>query len=161
MDVTYRMAKPSDVPFILDSWMKSWRTSPWAGTIRNDMYYEVQRSTIEGLIARGADFLLVTPASREDHILGWICYEHMDDMDVVHYIYVKDPYVKHGYQHQLLGRTKRPTCPNRAYTHAFRQVTQVCTKDVCWRHIPEIARRKSGSRRENLPSGLLEAGQAA
>ncbi len=152
--IDFRSATTSDVPFLLDSWMKSWRTTKWAGCIRNDMYYEVQRSTIEGLIARGAEFIIACSAKNPDNILGWICHEPGQQATVIHYLYVKDPYVRLDIQRQLLDRV--PGSKPGFYTHAYRQVQEVCGKG--WRHCPEIARRREGAKRSVLQDPGADSG---
>lgn len=136
-DIIYRPAQTEDIPFILDSWLKSWRVCDAAGTIRNDLYYATQRATIEGLIGRGAEFIVASPTNKPEHILGWVCYEHNPEFALVHYLYVKDPYVRLGLQAELVERVPGPR-PG-AFTHRYRQVLETCKG---WRHIPEIARRK-------------------
>lgn len=92
-----RDAIPTDVPLIFDSWMKSWRSNPYAGCISNNIYYATVRENIEHLIARGAIIKVACLDNDEDTILGWVCYERLPDgVYCVHYIYVKDPYLKHN-----------------------------------------------------------------
>lgn len=141
--INYRPATSADVPFILDSWMKSWRMSSWAGTIPNNRYYDVQRDCIEQLIARGMDILVAAHAGT-DRILGWVAYELTQDAPartVIHYLYVKDPYLSivPSIGGTLLDRV--PGVKPGYYTHRYRTVVDHCTADSGWRHAPEIARR--------------------
>ena len=73
-----------------------------------------------------------------ERILGWICYEQSGPDAVVHYCYVKDPYLPLGIGETLVDRVpgKKPGF----YTFRYRQVVEACGKN--WRHAPEIARRK-------------------
>lgn len=141
--VNYRPAQPADIPFILDSWMKSWRNSPWAGTIPNNRYFETQRDCIEQLIARGMEVIVAThePTGR---ILGYIAYEQTQDTPartVVHYLYVKDAYlrVRPSIAEALLERT--PGAKPGYFSHRYRTVSDTCRSDAGWRHAAEIARR--------------------
>ncbi len=131
-----RPAKKSDVAFILDSWMKSWRRNKMAGCIPNNMYYDVTRSNIENLVARGAKFTVLCLENDEDAILGWICREKLKDgTECVHYSYTKDPYLKMGAPQKLVEGL-----PNFGfYTYKFNQVVEMLPG---WRWCPEIARRK-------------------
>lgn len=139
-EVTFRPARGDDVSFIFDSWLRSWRKSPWAGTIRNDMYFPTQRATIEGLVARGAQFEVACLTADQDKILGWICHEQSGPDAVVHYIYVKDPYLSLGIAEQLVARI--PGNKPGFYTHRYRQVVDALGSNSGWRHAAEIGRRK-------------------
>lgn len=136
-DIEYRPAKVEDMKFILSSWKNSWRTCPWAGTVRNDEFFAVTSSTIEGLVSRGASFLVaVHPGT--DRILGWICYEVLSRGEAcVHFLYVKDFALKFGIGERLVEQT--PGNKPGFFTHRYRQVAEACQG---WRHAPEIARRK-------------------
>ena len=91
-----REMKKQDVALIFDSWMKSWRTNRFAGCIPNNLFYSTTRSNIENMVARGAIIKVACLESDEDNILGWVCYERLEDDFCVHYIYVKDPYLTTG-----------------------------------------------------------------
>lgn len=132
-----RPMKPEDAKFILSSWKRSWRVSPWAGTVRNDQVFDVVHSTIEGLVTRGARFTVaVHPAT--DRILGWACTERLGDGTAcVHYVYVKDAYVPLQIGKELVEQA--PGTKPGLYTHRHRQVVDACPG---WRHAPEVARRK-------------------
>ena len=70
-----RRATADDIPFIFDSWLTSWRTSRWAGVIRNCDYFTTTRSLIEDLIPRGA-VLLVADSGKA--LMGFGCGEEKD-----------------------------------------------------------------------------------
>lgn len=138
-EVLYRRARADDVRFVFDSWLRSWRTCPAAGTIRNDMYFPVQRATIEGLIGRGAELEIACLEADVDKILGWSCFEVAPSGEsIINYVYVKDAYLPFGLGKALVDRApgKKPGF----YTHRYRQVLDACGDG--WRHAPEIARRK-------------------
>jgi GNAT superfamily N-acetyltransferase len=142
-EIVVREATSSDVGFIMSSWKRSWRVSPWAGCIRNDEYYGSISSTIEGLVARGAEFLVAVPSGGPNvsRILGWACVEVLGDGTcAIHYIYVKDPYLRLGIGDLLVERAKG-TKPG-LFSFRFSQVAEACPFAEGWRHSPEIARRK-------------------
>lgn len=142
-EIIYRRATNEDISFIFDSWMRSWRKSPWAGVIPNNLYFPMTRSSIEQLVARGAEFEVACLAADPERILGWICHEkQLGPEAVIHYVYVKDPYLGLGIGEALVERApgKKPGF----YTYRYRQVVDACQpqgKDG-WHHVPEIARRK-------------------
>lgn len=136
MQVLVRPVKATDLNFVFDSWMKSWRESKWAGTIPNHLYYETQRTLIEDLIARGAKIYIAYPENREEVILGWACSEEKDGAAVVHYLYVKDPFLGLGIQERLISVL--PGSKPGFVTH------KLSHKELNgWRHTPEMARRKA------------------
>jgi len=136
-EIAYRGAEPDDMKFILSSWKNSWRTCPWAGTVRNDEFHAVTTSTIEGLIARGAAFQVAVHTGT-GRILGWICHEVLSRGEAcVHYLYVKDFALRFGIGERLVEQV--PGSKPGYYTHRYRQVVEACPG---WRHAAEIARRK-------------------
>jgi hypothetical protein len=77
-------------PFVVKSWLSSFRKSDWAGPIPNNEYERVYTGTINQLLARGATVLVACNPDNPNHILGWLCYEFTrDGRPVVHYVYVK------------------------------------------------------------------------
>lgn len=143
-DIQIRGVNSDDISFIFDSWLRSWRKSPWAGVIPNNLYFPLTRSTIEQLVARGAEFKVACLASDPERILGWICHEQTGPDAVVHYCYVKDPYLNLGIGDALVSAI--PGNKPGFYTFRYRQVTDACPsgsrENPGWRHAPEIARRR-------------------
>jgi hypothetical protein len=133
MKIHLRPSKPTDLSFVYDSWLNSWRRSPWAGTIPNHLYYETQRETISGLLRRGAQVTILCAEGLEDFIIGWACHERTSIEPVLHYLYIKDPYLSFGFHHSLLDSLNGPGF----YTH--RLPLKALRK---WKHVPEIARRQ-------------------
>lgn len=136
MGYLIRKVKPSDLNFVFDSWLKSWRTSKWAGTIPNHLFYDTQRALIEDLIARGATVLVAYPEHNDDVILGWACGETKDGATVLHYTYTKDPFLRLGISERLVSEL--PGTKPGYVTH-----WQDLKETRKWRHVPEMARRKS------------------
>jgi hypothetical protein len=135
MEILTRDKGPDDLPMVFDSWLKSWRTSKWAGVIPNHRYFDVQRELIESLLLRGAKVVIAYPSGHPDVIMGWACAEEKEGKTVLHYLYVKDPYLGLRVP-ELLLKTLPGQQPG-FITHRL----PVPLKD--WRHAPEMARRKS------------------
>lgn len=122
----------------MDSWLKTWRESPWAGCIPNHMFRDVTRTMIEELVLSGSTYTVACLAARPDRILGWLLHgTSPDGKAVAHCVYVKDPYVTRGVP-ELLASAPAGTKPG-FYTHRTRQMAR-CFPD--YKHAPEIARRK-------------------
>lgn len=140
MNITVRPAEPGDMKFVLSSWKRTWRVCPWAGVIRNDQFFASISDTIEGLILRGARIWVATPEGQSGVILGWLCCEVAKSGEaIIHYVYVKDPYLGAGIETKLYEAADG-TKPG-FYTFRYRQVVDLCGPKG-FRHAPEIARRR-------------------
>lgn len=135
--VTYRALEPDELPFVLDSWSRSWRVSEWAGTVPNHLAASVLRELVGGLIARGAK---ITVADFGGRILGWVCYEHKGDDTVLEFCYVKDPYRRRGLGRELVSHAIGDRRGEVFYTHKTRASKYVLPERAQW--APEIARRR-------------------
>lgn len=140
MKILVRPYKPADLSLVFDSWLNSWRTNKYAGTIPNHLYFETQRALIEGLLQRGAGVHVVHPETDPDHILGWACFEQKgkepEGIAVLHYLYVKDPYLQWPVEALLLDSL--PGNKPGFLTH------KIHFKSLrAWKHAPEMARRKA------------------
>lgn len=129
-----RRAEAGDIPFIFSYWMESWRTSRWAGVVRNCDYYTVTRSLIEDLISRGATLLV---AEMNGTLLGFGCGEEKDGVSVLHYVAVKDPFHGFGVEEKILA-----ALPGRK-PGFFTFFQNRLHKSKEWKWAPEIARRKT------------------
>lgn len=138
--VHYRDLEPGDVSFVLDSWIKSFRDSPWAGVVPNHRFFDITHEVIEELLQRGAKVEVAAAKHDPTRILGWVCYEPVKGGTAIHYLYVKDPFRLQGLGRSLLERANEST-PNGSKFYTFR--TRAAAYFPEWRHVPEIARRKS------------------
>lgn len=99
-ETTIREHRESDIAFIVDSWLKSYRGSTFARYVRGDEYYTGHRHAIERAMRRAATTILVAHAPDDtETILGWICYEHPG---VLHYLFVRPLVRKLGVSRQLI-----------------------------------------------------------
>lgn len=140
MEVLVRDRKPEDLPLVFDSYLRSWRLNKSAGTIPNHLFFEVQRTLLEDLLSRGATLKVAYPEGHEDLILGWALGEVKEGKCVLHYLYVKDPYLEKnsGLRLPEVLLESLPGAKPGFFTH--RQYLKE-TKE--WKHTPEMARRKS------------------
>lgn len=134
--MTFRPLDPDELPFVLDSWSLSWRTSEWSGTTPNHLQPMVTRELVGGLIARGAH---IEVAAIGERIAGYVCYEHKGSDSVVHWVYVKDPYRRAGLGKALVQFATREAT-GVFYTHRTRYSKYIMPAVA--RFAPEIARRK-------------------
>jgi len=130
-----REMEAKDFNFVIDSWLKSFRTSPWAGVVPNNQYYSLYMGVIEQLIVGGATIYV---AEDEDKLLGFICCSVTDDgFGVIHYIYVKKNYRHWDVLPSLLDKVLGIT-PG-FYTFRTHNIYKLLPG---WKFAPEIARRK-------------------
>jgi hypothetical protein len=134
-ELVSRPSNAEDLSYVYDTWLNSWRTSPWAGCVPNHLFHDTQRATIAGLLARGASVRIAHFPASPELIQGWCCFEIKGGVTILHYLYAADPFlapaiIEH-FQDTALGRTGFIT--HQQNKKAFRK----------WKHVPEIARRKS------------------
>lgn len=133
--------EPTDKDFVFDSWLKSWRTQRVAGVIPNNLYFDTMRATIENLVARGSTITIACDVVDNDRIYGWICWELTPDkIPVVHYLYVKDVYLRYDVDKVLMAEIKDMPFITFAYDQVKRAVDNKFGKSKGW--VPAIARRK-------------------
>jgi len=131
-----RPATDDDMRFVFNSWINSFRRSPWAGVLQNHRAYALHAETIRALIARGAVVSVACNAERPTQILGWACTEQ-GDLPVLHYVYVKDFLRQRGLATALL----RAVGVEGDYLYTFRtSFAKYLPKNG--RHAPGAARRK-------------------
>lgn len=75
--------------FIFDSWASSFKKSPYAGCITNDMYPEVSRRTMQDIVDRGARLRVAyaQPDDGDRRVMGYSVSE--PGKRILHYLYVK------------------------------------------------------------------------
>lgn len=148
--LTFRDPVPSDIVLVLDAWSKGFKSSPWAGTVPNNLWHETVTTTVTQLLARGARLVILCSEARPDQIVGFACWEPVKGGLCLHYLYVKDPFRKKGLATALLTTIEdryaaqapsdqyRGGTYRRFYTHR----TDCSRWFRGWRHEPSIARRK-------------------
>jgi GNAT superfamily N-acetyltransferase len=138
--VTFDEPTPEELALVHDSWVESFRKSPWGGCVRNDYWQTCQRATIQGILHRGTKLTVVlAPVVEGVHtgrrVMGWACTE--PQLEVLHYLYVKADYRKHGIGRALLehvaGKWHQPR-----YTHRTRSCDALFPRR--WRWDPTPAR---------------------
>jgi GNAT superfamily N-acetyltransferase len=137
-----RDIQPGDVRFVLDSWAKSFRASPWAGVIPNHLYYDVFHESVEQLLARGTKIQIACAKHDPSRILGWVATEKVRDGQAVHFIYVKDPFRRRGLASHLLEQTVGTQDREGRYFYTYRTRDSGYLFGTDWTFAPEIARRK-------------------
>lgn len=97
-----RKANDSDVSFIYNSWLKSYRKAHMNYLIPSDYYYSYYQKEIQRLLTN-AEVLICHNIDDDTHIYGFLAYQlNSVGMQVAHYCYIKQPYRDIGLFDSLL-----------------------------------------------------------
>lgn len=139
-DVPYmiRNVHPKDVPFVTNSWLKSFRGSGEAHRIKNTFYFSDGHKVLEEIIPQS---VVVVLCDRVDpnQILGYLCYTMYDTCMVLHYVYLKAPFRKMGLASQLIRwavQSEKP--PVVFYTHLTKKFDRIARKKKGWYYRPAL-----------------------
>jgi hypothetical protein len=86
--IDIRDVAPEDLPFIFNSWLKSYRNGGIPKFVDNTIYFSEHHKLIERLLQRATTKVACSPTD-PTNIYGYICYERIDGVYVLHYAYVK------------------------------------------------------------------------
>ena len=156
----YRPAEPAEAPFILDSWLYSFRSADAAGLIAMEDWPSVMRPQLAKVLARSG--VLVTVAYKPgemDHradLYGWIAVERdflvvrrrpherpslvKSDEPLVHYVFVKQPYRQLGIARGLFNAAGVSPASPFLYTCKTGAAVRLAPKIPLARWEPLIAR---------------------
>ena len=104
LDISLRNIVQEDVSFVFNSWLKSFRTGIMCSRVENSIYFSEHHKLIERLIRRSKVTMAVDP-KEPGNILGYIVYEHIDGVFVLHFLYVKHTFRNMGIGRQLCNST--------------------------------------------------------
>lgn len=96
-----RRAIPGDFNFIMNSWTESYRRSTFAKLIPKYTFHTNHHDLMEKTMER-ANILCAVSKDDPNQIFGWVCFEPLTDVKVLHYIYVKHPFRDLGIAQKLL-----------------------------------------------------------
>lgn len=116
VQVTLREASQTDVGFIYNSWLKSYRSSPNVSKVHHQLYYAGQHKLIENLLKACKVIVACNPEDSEQ-IYGFIIGEEIDSVLCIHFVYVKQPFRALGIGKLLLNAFKHNIDTTCIYTH--------------------------------------------
>lgn len=160
--VLLRRADPkSDIPFVTNSWLKSYRDAFAVAGIPNRLYYYYHHKVLEHLLPRS---VVVVACSEDDsdQILGWIAAEMLENQVlVIHYCYVKSTFRGLGIASMLVDTLLKSEAPSAVmYTHRTKSSSAIeRTKEwvyhpyLVWLSLPE------GWESESNQAGSTKAGR--
>lgn len=93
--VRLRPATESDVNFIFKSWLRCYRHSFNTRGCENPVFFAQHHKLIEGLCKKAS---IVIACNHDDisQIYGFICSEMVDNLPVIHFVYVKEMFRRMG-----------------------------------------------------------------
>lgn len=100
--IKYRLIEETDLPFVIDSWIKSYRKREVRTGVDKGHYFHGQLALIKYL-SQHTKVLVACDASQPMYIVGWGCARVSDKGEFqLHYIYTKEDYRNHGIARQVL-----------------------------------------------------------
>jgi len=115
-NVLIREMETQDIPFVFNSWLKSYANSPTVKFVDRTIYFNEQHKVIERILVKQKT-LIACDKDSPDNIFGYICFGELQNVFVVHYLYVKNIDRKLGIARQLLEATKHDFSTVFAFTH--------------------------------------------
>jgi len=97
----YRPARDDDYGFVLNSWLKSYyNTAIIKPHINRGIFFRNEAKIVNKLIREDSITIACNPED-DTHIFGYICYRV--DPQVMHYVYMKQPFRRIGIAGGLLS----------------------------------------------------------
>lgn len=124
---TLRRADEKDISFIFNSWLKSYRSSYFAKSISNTIYFEGHHKIIEKL-AKTSEIIVACNPQDPEQIFGYICAEKIDGIFCLHYIYVKQSFRRLGIGKLLLNSFERDKEQASVFTHHTKIAERLAAK---------------------------------
>lgn len=125
-----------ELPLIYDSWIRSFRNSPYAGCVVNDIWYETMKHTLDAVLPK-ARVIVALPG--DDAIRRVIGYVVVEKPNIIHYIYVKQKFRGLGVAAQLLEAATAALEASSGY-YTFRTPASKWLESRGWKHNPTPAR---------------------
>lgn len=145
MDFAFRPIDDRDQDSFFESWLGTYRRSPWAGVLPNNRYHLWMTEAIHQLLDRGAKALAVVSPEQPDHFLGYVVYETCRTGEpVVHYLFVRDLYRgdNAGEDHNLGQKLLEAAGIDWRQKFFYTFKTTYSRKFPAGVYCPEVARRK-------------------
>jgi hypothetical protein len=111
--IPYKFRAPveGDSAFIFNSWLKSYRSSDFAKSQCNVVYYENYKKIVSDIIGRSEITILCNPED-DNHLYGYIVFERLPgDNLLIHYLYVKHTYRRWGFAKAMVDAIRASQNP--------------------------------------------------
>ena len=77
-----------DLQFIMNSWLKSYRNSDLTNYVPNKLYYDYHGALIKNILNRSL-VSIICDVEDPSHVYGYVCYELLNEIFILHYVYIK------------------------------------------------------------------------
>ena len=130
-DYTIRAVNIEDVPFIYNSWLKSYRESPSVRNIPNGVYYNQHHRAIEGVFNGNSPIVLIAcNPEYPDQIYGYVVADSEivgnDSFVAFHWVYCKHTFRGRKIGTALIEKVLSMCNPTSIlYTHYVRSLDKV------------------------------------
>jgi GNAT superfamily N-acetyltransferase len=116
LPVKFREIQETDLPFVFNSWLKSYRNSKEGKLLKNDQYFLEQKNRIEALL-EWSKVVVASDPEDEWHVFGYAVATQVQGTSILHYVYVKQPFRKLGIGKALVNAVSEPNAPAVFTTH--------------------------------------------
>lgn len=97
-----RPVTPEDLPYIFSTWLDGQRKVGDRAYFTNTLYYEKEKPRISGILENSRVGILVNPEDT-NHIYGFLVWDFLDDLFVLHYAHMKRAYQRLGIMTQAMS----------------------------------------------------------
>ena len=125
--VRLRTANDEDLPFIFNSWLKSYRTSHFAEKITNTIYFSDHHKVVENIL-KDSVAMIACNADDPTQMYGYAVGSQTDGIFVLHFIYVKHTFRSMGIGTLLLESYGFDVENASVYTHHTRVAEKLAAK---------------------------------
>ncbi len=119
LPVEIRALIDSDLPFIFNSWLKAYRNAKAVAEVNQNIYFSEHHKLIERLLKRGKT-LVVGAVGDPATVYGYINYEEVQGVFVLHFAYVKHDFRTLGLFKELMKATQHDFSGAGMFTHKLK-----------------------------------------
>lgn len=109
-----RSATPEDLPYIYATWLKGQRKVGHHSFLTDTIYYEHEKKRIGGILERSSIGIISNPED-ENHIIGYVVFDFLEDIFVLHYAHIKRAYQGLG----IVKKVVETLCPKHKRKSGF------------------------------------------
>lgn len=101
IDILLRAPNNQDGSFILDSWVRENREQYPNNLVDKSLFYTEEKKIVKILITKSLILIACNPDDT-DQIYGYLVFEKIEDIPIIHFLYVKLLFRENGVAKQLI-----------------------------------------------------------
>jgi ribosomal protein S18 acetylase RimI-like enzyme len=125
--IRLRPSVEEDLPFIYNSWLKSYRFSHFGEKITNTIYFTDHHKVLENLIKHSKVIVACNPED-PSQVYGYIVGGAREGVFLLHFLYVKHTFRNMGIGKTLLDAMGHDSSSAAVYTHHTRMADKLASK---------------------------------